>query len=602
MAAEPKRAWVVSIRPDAAPSFELPPAGAGRLPLSFADSGGFRCVSSGYLLTGVEMAEELATEPGSDARIILEAYRRWGEGVLDRLDGCCAFALWDPETRTLLCARDVIGRHPLFFAEPGGGLVVSWDPERVRQSPGVSRDLNPIVFAEELVSRFTNAEETHYRAVRRLRPGFALRWRNGRVENFRFWDPCPVGVPIRWVTRDEIEEFPRLFERAVERTTRFGQVGILLSGGFDSVSVAAWAAEIARERGTPGPRAYSLLFEDGLSEEAVQRGVAQALRLPQTWARLNDSLQGDGILARVLEQGVHYAWPPLNQFGPAYLALLQRAREEGCEMVLTGEGGDEWLGVTPGYAADLIRAGDLAGLARLTQAQIRSWNLFPPAVIYNVVWTLGLRVVLRDWIWRHAPALARLRRRQLTPRALPPWLAPDPSLRREMLARLDNWNCAVRQDSFYLAETRELLSHSLCALFLEEMFFRDTLAGVYTLHPYLDRSLVGFLLRTPPELLNAGGRTKALVRQALARRFPQLGFERQRKLLATEWNLAVCRSEGPPLWERLGRARVLAALGVVEPQRYHAMLEECPRSNSLSVVHRVFHGANLEAWARSRQS
>jgi asparagine synthetase B (glutamine-hydrolysing) len=593
-------AWQVSIAGEGPPAFDLTDA-QGCCPAWRAESETGSCLFSGFLWNADELARDPAGSPqplSSPAEIVLDRYRRWGEGLLDRLDGVFALVLWDARSRTLLCARDPLGHHPLFYAQAGGELIVSWDPRALRKHPRVSPDLDPVVIAEDLIHRLSDQEETHFRAVRRLPAAWALRWRRRRLETFRYWDPCPVGKPIQWLTPDEVAQFPELLRAAVERTTRFGPVGILLSGGFDSVSVAAWACEIARDAGRPMPQAFSLLFDGEFSEETTQRRVAEMLGLRHTCSRIRSYLDGKGLLGRLLEFGEHNPWPPLNQFSPAYIDLLHQARAQGCRAILTGDGGDEWLCVTPTYAADLIRAGQLDGLVRLVRTKLRSWKLPKLASLRSVLWTLGLRKVLRDWVWHHAPAVAAWRRRRLLPRALPPWLAPDPAVRRELERRYELLDRVYRQDTYYLADTRAGFSHPLTTLCAEENFFRDRLVGLPAFHPYLTRPLVDFLLRTPPELLNAGGRSKALVRNLVAQRFPKLGFERQKKLLATELNRDICRREGPLLWNELGQARALGALGVVDVPRFHAGFAEWLNADSLSVVHRVFHGANLEAWAR----
>ena len=50
-------------------------------------------------------------------RSILRAYRKWGEGCLERLRGMFSFALWDEETQTLFVARDRFGIKPLYYTQ-----------------------------------------------------------------------------------------------------------------------------------------------------------------------------------------------------------------------------------------------------------------------------------------------------------------------------------------------------------------------------------------------------------------------------------------------------------------------------------------------------
>ena len=88
---------------------------------------------------------------------------------------------------------------------------------------------------------------------------------------------------------------------------------------------------------------------------------------------------------------------------------------------------------------------------------------------------------------------------------------------------------------FYFRELWESLDHPLTAMEMEEVFESGTRMGLRILMPYWDADLLEMLYRIPPHLLNKGGRSKGLVRQSVARRFPQLGFERQKKVIATNF-------------------------------------------------------------------
>jgi len=593
------QAWQGWVRPGAGHPFTLPETEPANTRTTVARAGDLVCLFMGYLFNQGDLARELEPAGTSEAEVALAGYRRWGTGVLGRLEGSFTVAVWDQAAESLLCARDPMGMHPLFYWQSGEELVFSWDVETVRRHPGVPRDLNRVVLAEHLMHRWIDREETHFAGVRRLPAAHGLKFRRGRLEVFRYWDPLTPGKPVQWVGREELAEFPQLLRTSVERAMQYGQTGILLSGGFDSVSIAAWASRIARERGWPAPRAYSLIFEGKDSEEAVQRQVAAALGFPHTLEPIQKYMDGRGILGRLIDQSANYPSPPVHIFAGAYLGLIRRAQADGCRVILDGEGGDEWLTVTPALAADLIRSGRWGELGRLAGTIMRSWGHSPLAVLRNLLWTWGLRVLARDWMWRYAPGLARRRRMQNEPGALPAWLAPDPALRHELAERLELWNVSTCRDSHYLEAMRESLTHPMLSMCSEETFCRDVLAGVTTFHPYLDRPMVEFLLRTPPELLNQGGRSKALVRQTLAAQFPELGFDRQKKKLVLNWNRDLCRREGPVLWQELGRANSLERLGLVELEGYHAMLDASLRSDRLHDVHRLWHGANLEAWTRS---
>ncbi|MDA0979581.1 MAG: asparagine synthetase B, partial [Proteobacteria bacterium] len=84
----------------------------------------------------------------SDPELILAAYRCWGEGCLDRIDGDFAFAIWHTESRHLFCARDPLGGKPFHYYFSGRQLVFASDVHAVLGVPGVPEEPNPGVIAE----------------------------------------------------------------------------------------------------------------------------------------------------------------------------------------------------------------------------------------------------------------------------------------------------------------------------------------------------------------------------------------------------------------------------------------------------------------------
>jgi hypothetical protein len=134
---------------------------------------------------------------------------------------------------------------------------------------------------------------------------------------------------------------------------------------------------------------------------------------------------------------------------------------------------------------------------------------------------------------------------------------------------------------------------------LEEAFENGRSTGTQMLSPFLDADLVDFLYRTPPNLLSQDGRSKGLVRESLARRFPVLGFERQRKVAGTTYARFVMRGQTRKAWQEMGGAPALAELGVVDADVFERCVVEASEAGYLEDF-RVWNTLNLEAWLRSR--
>ncbi|MFL5951454.1 MAG: asparagine synthetase B family protein [Gaiellaceae bacterium] len=559
-------------------------------------------VFDGRLANRRELAQSNATEDVTDAHIVLGAYRRHGERLLPRLRGAFALVIRDGREDLTLCARDPLGVHPLFTGTIGSEPVASASVEALL-AHGVSGAVDPVALGDHLLHRWPDPAETPFAAVRRVPPGHAVRVSDGERRTWRYWDPLPAGHDPLWVTEAELDAFDDLLERAVTAQIDGDGVGIFLSGGLDSVSVAAIAAVNARERGAPAPYALSLVFpEPDVDESKLQSSVARGLELPHVLLSWEDAVGADGVVQEALDLSARLAAPLINLWAPAYDRLAAEGARRGCSVVLTGGGGDEWLGVSPLYAADLIRAGDVAGLYRLIAAQGRSHQVDRVRFLWNALWRFGARPLVGDVLARTAPAALSARHRRQAIASIPKWLAPEASLRRALVDR----GTASRADAtggghrFYLNAVRRSLDHALVSVEMEEAFAQGGRTGVSIRAPYWDADLLEFLCRTPPELLNRGGRAKGLVREAVARRFPALGFERQRKVNSMRFAMSLFASELPRAWSALGGPRALAEAGIVDVRALHfspsGVLTDVDQRLSMQTLWDIL---NLEVWLRS---
>jgi asparagine synthase (glutamine-hydrolysing) len=587
-------AWVLSVASDAPSSVEPPSS-----PL-LADDGTVRVLFDGILH---EPSVDDGRTPGGAQRV-LEAYRRWGEGALERLRGTYAVVIWDAERELLLCARDPLGIVPLFWAEGNGRLLVSWSLGALSGHPAVSDELDLEAIADHVCLRWRFPQETLFKAIRRVPPGHVLRVSGSRREAVRYWHPAPAS-PEDWVTRDELEGFPDLFATAIDRCLSRGPAGVFLSGGLDSVSVAAMARDRSRAVGAPVPWALSLAMpNEHVDETEIQRGVAAKLGLPQVMVELEEAAGPENVLMSALRMSRDWPAPLTNYWLPAYQGLGREGVNHGCKVILTGTGGDEWLGVTPYYAADLLRAGDMRGLIALWLNLNRSYPVHPLRLTRNLVWRFGVRDMLSaraaHGLQATAPAVLRRRRERAVERDTPRWAAPDLALRARLIERAIESRPAPVTRDLYRRELDEGLDHALVSLEVEETYENGRRVGAPILQPYWDPDLIRFLVRTPPELLNAGGRSKGIVRDMVAGRFPELGFDRQKKVIATSYAHQLLQRDLPAAWRASGGVPCLEKIGVVDHSGLEFEVTRDLAKGDWGAMNRLWFLLSLEAWLKGR--
>lgn len=274
-----------------------------------------------------------------DAEVVLHGFEQWGEGVLDRLRGMFAFALYDTATGELFCARDTFGIKPLYYAVEGGRILFGSEIKGLLAHPHARRSLNERRLAHWLCMEYLPDEETLFEGVRKLPAGHWLRWRNGRAERGRWFVPRFAPDAGR-----SLEESAEAIEAALRESVAAHaiadvDVGCFLSAGVDSSLVAREAACIMEAR------AFTIGWGEGrFSELEAAATFARATGLPNEGCILG----AEQFFASV--PAVQYAMDePLPNPSAVPLYHLCAMAAESVKVVLSGEGADELFGGYPYY-------------------------------------------------------------------------------------------------------------------------------------------------------------------------------------------------------------------------------------------------------------
>jgi len=588
---------------------EAPPGWAP----SLSESPGCRIVFDGVLYDRTELRENvtqhLAREP-TDADLVAQAYQRWGEEALTHLKGIFAVIIADRARDLLLCARDPLGIRPLFYAEVDRLLLLSPSVETLLRHPGVSATLNRACLVDHLIQRWAANDETYFSAVRRVPPGHVMRVSGHDHRVYRYWDPVPTDAALEWIPDDEAQErFEALLRQAVARCLLPGPAGVYTSGGLDSSTLAMVATDLAARSGGTPPCALSLVFaETGREEEERQRSLAAELGLPQVQLPYQNAVGPEGTLAAALAMTRSLPAPLMVMWRPALQRLACESRERGCRVVLAGDGADEWLWENPIKAADLLASLDVRGLYRLWHVYAHSYHYSRLAALRIVLWRAGASRLLPDAYHALAARLGTRRARQrwraaaIRRAASLPWVAPDPALRSQVLDRLEASylrDAEQRSTSYYLRDTRFRLDSADKWFREEETFLSGQRVGIPVREPFWDPDLIEFLIRVRPRARSGDGFAKELVRRPLARRFPHLGFDRQRKSWLGPAVGSVLATQAEAVRRAMGGLSTMVDLGVIDGRQARLFIDGGTEASRRFQLDWSWTLLNLEAWARA---
>ncbi|HUL73826.1 MAG TPA: asparagine synthase (glutamine-hydrolyzing) [Vicinamibacterales bacterium] len=291
----------------------------------------------------------------SDTEVLLQGYEQWGMGVVDRLHGMFAFAIWDGVARRLLLARDRLGIKPLYVHRTDRGLLFASEVRSLLASGLVERKLDPIALDQYLAYQSVPTPRTLVRHVQMLRPAtIAIAGPGGSYDERAYWDLLTDASPdARHATRAEARRRVHdLLTASVRRhLVSDVPVGVFLSGGIDSGALVA----LMRQAGAI-PRTFTIACPGTSYDEAAEaRAVAAQFGAEHTEIPLDVA-----AMCHELPEALASADHPSGD-GPNTFIVAHAVRRTGLKVALSGLGGDEFFGGYPSFQ----RLGRLAPYARL---------------------------------------------------------------------------------------------------------------------------------------------------------------------------------------------------------------------------------------------
>ena len=523
----------------------------------------------------------------TDTELILAAHHHWGDQAPHHLIGDYAYLIHDTERRTLTAARDPMGMRPLYYHHTPKRTLIASEAKQILAAPGVEDRLYEPIVAAYLAGPYGRDDRSFFEGIARLAPAHALRVDVIGLRVWRYWHPDPEREERYAREEDYAERLRELLLRAVRDRLRVpGPVGLMLSGGVDSGSIAA-AAGWLHERGEVADplRTYAWAYESFPTgdERAVSRRITDRYRLPAV------DVPGDD--AWVLKDDPAYRPDPDDPFLGVYQIMLERshaaAARDGVTSLLSGDRGDPLLGDGVFDHVGPLRAGRWGLWARELVAQARGSGL-GGAVRRHV-----LRPLLEDGgllspVARH-PA-----------RLVPPFLRPDWVEHTGLveLIAADTARPAVRGHARAARHARVFGFRGLLDPVPQERI--RARYGMTFADPWADRRIVAFVLAAPPWRVQRPSEPKRLARLALRGLLPDSTVE------------AVGKAEAANLFDRglRDRARATAldlltgsrleALGFVDGAALRATFDRYLAGHAMR--YDVWWALTLEMWLRSRQT
>ena len=567
----------------------------GHQPLSNED-GSVWIVFNGEIYNHQDLREDLQSRghsyrTKSDTETIVHLYEEYGSNCVEHLRGMFAFAIWDRSKRCLFIARDRLGIKPLYYRYDGNRLLFGSEIKAVLACPGVKPEFNRGTLAEYLAFGYIAGAESMYAGIRKLMPGHILTLDEcGQLLTTSYWDLEVKADDGNQPREHYVRRYREQLEECVSSHLMSDvPLGVFLSGGLDSSSVAALTTRIRKEPIETFAVGYG---EEAYSELPYARTVAEHLKSRHHEVHLSRD-EFFQILPRLIwHEDEPIVWP-----SSVALYFVARLARERVTVVLTGEGSDETLGGYSRYPWTLLNS-------RLDSV----YRALTPAV---------LRRVLREGI--SAFPLSADSKRKLEHTFLWRDSAAWPSF------YFDNFYSAfsaAEQDDLLTPEAKQMagdayagsmkywnhssgnLLHRLLyadiKTYLVELLMKQDqmsmAASIESRVPFLDHSLVEFTASIPAKYATRGMAGKCILKAAVQDLLPNSIVHRQKMGFPTPWAYWLAGPQLEDLEHLLVEPRTLQR-GLFRGEIVKRLFAE-HRAGSRDHGNRIWRLLNFELWLR----
>lgn len=301
---------------------------------------------NGEIFNYIELLKEHENEfiptSGSDVEILPFLYKKYGLEFLDMLNGMFAIIIVDDSKNKKYLIRDRFAEKPLYYKYEENTLIFASEVKAIKKITKLEVDKTNLQINFECW--FLPQPLSLYKDTFNVNPGSYIVYENEKIEEHRWYNPKITPTKL---SENEIEErFIELYKSSIELRLRSDvPVGVFLSGGLDSTSIAKFSNEIMKNDFS----AFGANIEDKETHEKnntdiiVPKKLAKELGIPYYKSDLNYDYYNKNIVSIVK----HYDEIFINSGVLIFYALADLSRKHDTKVILTGISGDELFGGYP---------------------------------------------------------------------------------------------------------------------------------------------------------------------------------------------------------------------------------------------------------------
>jgi asparagine synthase (glutamine-hydrolysing) len=459
----------------------------------------------------------------TDSQLILAAYEQWGKRCPEYLLGDFAFAIWDARQQQLFCARDHMGVKPFYYYYSGKFLVFASEIRALLCLREVPRQLNEARVADYLVqnnghmrSILDDRNMTLYQNLVPLPPACWMIVDPDGLRTQTYWSLDPERE-LRLSSNEEYAEaFTELFTKAVNCRLRSAfPIGVMLSGGLDSSSVACTASQLLTEAGASHLPTFSAIFPSLPAKE---------LRFVDERHYINAVVEKGGFTPQYIEAD---RLSPLRDLDRVYSHedeclcapnlyltrnVYRTAQQQNIRVMLDGLDGDIVVSHGTLHLKELAQTGRWLSLAQ-QMGVAGTYSRSPWSLFWYCLWCYSLRsTLIRGPIRRVWQKIQSYSPSQQNVSSI---INTDFAQRLQLQERVQAIESQRSKYQTVRGEHYQNLTAGIVQSALQAVGRTGAAFAIEPRHPFFDKRLVEFCLALPTEQKLSQGWTRIVLRRAM---------------------------------------------------------------------------------------
>ena len=317
----------------------------GHQPMFSAD-GNHVIIFNGEIYNHLDIRKELIKEgivfkSESDTETLLNGYQVWGEGILNKLNGIFAFAIYNIKEKEIFIARDQFGVKPLYYYKEDTFLFGS-EIKSFLDIPSFDKTIDAEGLVNYINYLWSPGATTAFKHSKKLLPGHYLKFSvfDIKIEPVKYYEIPFDGKYSKSTEEELIDQLEEKLICAVNRQLLSDvPIGFFLSGGLDSSLIVAMIRRLY-----PDKKIQTFTINTGVL--AKKEGFADDLhyaKLVANYLKVDlEVVEAEVDIVEDFDKMIWHLDEPQADAAPLnVLNICKRAKEMGYKVLIGGAAGDD---------------------------------------------------------------------------------------------------------------------------------------------------------------------------------------------------------------------------------------------------------------------